>query len=256
MSAVSHLAQFGVSIEQARAYLMANLDKPLDIFSTAHQFGITCEMLAEIVGSVDTSAVRSWFIDRGFNPNTLDGTPNPFIPADMQALVSLVSLNAETGILSNSALHAAIVKQAGADAFNEVFSPGNYDGSEDGFFSGVELGLASQANLPATQETLESLYFGTAIKIFRSIDLAEIENELMPFLRLNQEALAIGNPAVTEQYSTLLIGILKDNATQPLFSEQQIAEAIVAGGIDFVSLASSGNSANIFSSLLGNLLTN
>ena len=77
-TAAAYLESYGVTMEDARSFIWSNLSNPQLIFSTSKMFGITNEMLGQIV-SVDESAVRSFWTNVGLNPDELntqsDGPP-------------------------------------------------------------------------------------------------------------------------------------------------------------------------------------
>lgn len=73
MSAESHLAQYGVTVEQARTFLVdnvqnGNLQNILDVCS---EFGVTNPMLAEIYGGVSASDVVNYFASNGYDSTSL-----------------------------------------------------------------------------------------------------------------------------------------------------------------------------------------
>ncbi|MCO4757848.1 MAG: hypothetical protein KC477_07485 [Oceanospirillaceae bacterium] len=72
MSTESHLAQLGVTIEQARNFIIANVQNPSVIFNVAKQHGITNQMLAEIYGGVTAETVQAFFDTKGIDSSELD----------------------------------------------------------------------------------------------------------------------------------------------------------------------------------------
>ena len=267
MSALSHLAQYGVSIQQAHDFIFANLNQPAVIFNTAHQFGVTNEMLAEIVGGgYGASDVRAWFAGQGFNASLLDpstgnnggnnggnNTGDTLIPAEIQAFAALVGLNANTGVLSNATLHDRIVAHTGLPAYLDTFAPSSA-ASADGVLSGDELGVPGLGNLPATLESVESLYFGTAIRMLKAVDQTEIINELLPFALEHKAALQSGDEATIQLYLKLLVGVFEDPATQPMFSDSQVADMIVHSAVTFVGVIQGGGDGSVFENLLQGIL--
>ncbi len=67
-----HLAKYGVSIEDARGFIMNHLDSPLTIFNAAKLYGVTNEMLGEIIG-VSTDAVKNFWGGFGLAYTELEG---------------------------------------------------------------------------------------------------------------------------------------------------------------------------------------
>lgn len=73
MSTQSYLAQFGVTMQQARDFIVNNINNPGTIFQVCKNAGITNSMIAEIVGGVTAVQVQQFFNDRGLQANQLDG---------------------------------------------------------------------------------------------------------------------------------------------------------------------------------------
>jgi len=69
--ASEHLMQYGITVEIAREFIMSNLDNPTTIFNAAKQYGVTNEMLGEIVG-VSTDIVRDFFGSIGLDYTQLE----------------------------------------------------------------------------------------------------------------------------------------------------------------------------------------
>lgn len=74
MGAAQHLAQFGVSVGQAKQFVdncLNNSDFGL-IYRTCKDFGVTNDMLAEIYGGVTADQVRGFFTSLGYDGRALD----------------------------------------------------------------------------------------------------------------------------------------------------------------------------------------
>ncbi|MBB1486744.1 M10 family metallopeptidase [Oceanospirillum sediminis] len=69
MSTAEHLAQLGVTIEQARDFIISNVSQPSVIYNISVQNNITAQMLAEIYGGVTEGDVVAFF-----NISGLDGS--------------------------------------------------------------------------------------------------------------------------------------------------------------------------------------
>lgn len=164
------------------------------------------------------------------------------IPDDFLALQSLVTLNNQTGVLSTASLRAAIIAQTSEIDYQYAFDPSIYDDG-DGVLTASELGLTQFASLPATLASIESLYFGTAIKALQSIDEAEIV-QLGNYVTAHQAELE--NGALPQEYIDLLISIFSDPGNPPLFSDSMIAEAIVTGTVAFIVAVNSGEDVPLF----------
>ena len=79
MSTSEHLAQLGVTIEQAREFIINHVNQPSVIYAVSVQNAITANMLAEIYGGVTESDVINFFNTSGFDGSALtdnDDTPS------------------------------------------------------------------------------------------------------------------------------------------------------------------------------------
>lgn len=67
MSATNHLAQYGVTFDQGREFIYANLSNPGHIFDVALEFRVTPAMLAELYGGITSETVYDFFDSIGFD---------------------------------------------------------------------------------------------------------------------------------------------------------------------------------------------
>lgn len=79
MSAETYLASRGITLQQARDFIMANLANPGLIFEVADEYGVTVTMLAEIVGHAEAD-VLAYFTAQGYSPVSLDLPPGVTVP--------------------------------------------------------------------------------------------------------------------------------------------------------------------------------
>ena len=70
-----YLEKYGISVEDARGFIMDHLGSPLTIFNAAKLYGVTNEMLGEIIG-VSTDAVKNFWGGFGLAYTELDGKPS------------------------------------------------------------------------------------------------------------------------------------------------------------------------------------
>ncbi len=70
-TAVDYLATKGVTLAQAYSFIMGNISSPATIYNVAKQFGVTNQMLGEIVG-VNADVVKSFWSAQGFDAAQLD----------------------------------------------------------------------------------------------------------------------------------------------------------------------------------------
>jgi len=96
MSAATHLAQYNITVAEARAFIMASLSNPTLIYNVALQFQVDSEMLAEIYGGVSSDDVVHFFNSQG-----LDGTallPSASAEAVYMRGTAFGSLNSQSAI--------------------------------------------------------------------------------------------------------------------------------------------------------------
>lgn len=258
MSAVSHLAQYNVTFQQARDFVYANLNNPAQIFSVAKQYGVTNAMLAEIYGQgVSAADVRWFFGSKGFDAASLDvvtlpGDDDAWLPEILQPLAqSLLMFNANTGALSTEAIRQGVIQLTGATAYNQAFDLTQYGEGNDGVLSPTELGFSHLGTIDSSVE-LESLIYGTVINLLRSVDVAEAQ-QLGQFAEANADALEAGNSATVEALLNLVVGALEDVAPvgQQLVPDAQIAQVVTLVGQTYV--ATINQDGDLLSALLGNL---
>jgi hypothetical protein len=61
----------------------------------------------------------------------------------------------------------------GVEKYNAMFDPERFAGGADGTFSAADLGFDHLGDIPADQEHLEALFFGTLINLFQRVDRPE-----------------------------------------------------------------------------------
>lgn len=179
MSAATHLAKFGVTVEQAYDFIIANVDQPEIIFDTAEEFAVTTAMLSEIT-QFSTAVISNYFASFNLDTGKLDET-HILINSDPDALSSLVTLNTRTGILSNESLRG-FVQQALNDPsqYDAVFGPQFPFQDDDDIYDAEELGVITLSNIPATTASIESLFYGSLINMFLRFDQTEL-NQIVFF---------------------------------------------------------------------------
>ncbi|MES2787969.1 MAG: hypothetical protein V4684_21050 [Pseudomonadota bacterium] len=167
------------------------------------------------------------------------------LPDNLMDLVSLLQLNSRSGVLSNASLKAAVVAQTGEANYLATFTPDGVDGGEDGTWTTDELGFTHLGNLPATVATIESLFYGTWLHIFTSIDQGEA-TQLSDFATQNQAGLESGDAATFELYADLILAAMADPAP-PLVSDAMLAQYLLVPVIvEMVGQVASGTDLDIF----------
>ena len=264
MTTRAYLASLGVTMNQAHDFVKANLGSPATIYKVAQQYGIDSQMLADIM-SIDypgltASGVESFFQGRGFNGAALhskgvDNTSNvAMLSSDFTALSNLFGFNTHTGALSNEALRASVTKVTGVNSYLYAFAPINFDGAEDGVFTGKELGVSNFPSMAATWQNIESVFYGTVIRLLESIDQSEIQG-LEDFVTQNETALSNNDATAMAHLQQLIINMFETPAVTPLFSEAELAQDLSAATTTVVQLMGQNNVSNIFSGFFGSMVT-
>jgi hypothetical protein len=230
MTTSSYLANYGVSMDLARNFILSHVNDPGLIFETARSYGVTNDMLAEIT-EYSTADVRGFFRSHGMDDTQLEA--KPMFDLMLAPLGSLLALDNATGILSVAALRDQVVARVGTSAYQATFDPSQIAGGLDGVFTPAELGTATLGTLPATTATLESLFYGTIINLAHSIDLQEVD-QLAQFISINEAALDRDDPMVMAQAIDLLQGVLADTAVPSFLSDAQLAQTAVDSAVALV----------------------
>lgn len=206
MSAETHLAKFGVTTQQAIDFINSNVLEPEKIYDTAYDYGVTTKMLSELSGySVDV--VRAYFEDTSEIWEKLDNT-SILINSDLGSLESLIATNERDGLLSNASLRNLVlpkVEHSLPTAYEPSFNWAKSYQDDDNIYDEEELGVFGLASVPATTESVESLFYGSLINIFSRLDDAELiqinefpnkeseEYQLLLFTNLNSPSVVSRN---------------------------------------------------------------
>lgn len=240
MSAKSHLALFDVTLKEANDFIQSHVVEPQVIFNAASLLGIPTSMLSEITG-YSTDVINEYFAAAGLDTSVLDigslAGKRKIISSEAAVLLeNYFTLNNNIGVLSTSALREKISADTNADDYFTFFDPENFKGSDDGIFTSEELGIDHLSDLPATTETLESLFYGTFINFFRAMDFDEALR-FNNFLEANPDA--FDDDFYSPEAIALLFDIFSDPAADPFFSNSQIlllTEEAVTTGISLIGI--------------------
>ncbi|MDD3484999.1 hypothetical protein [Azovibrio restrictus] len=262
-TAAQQLAKYGLNVDVAREWIAANLGSPKTVFDICKAGGLNSSMIAEILNplapGLSSTAVESFFTGSGLDGSALRPAPissgedkAELIPDDLGQLNWLISMNASVGNLSTTSLHNAVLAELGdSTSYNEMFNPDNYAGSEDGVFTGAELGVNGLGSFAATNANLESLYYGTLINTLKSLDSGEV-TELYQFIKANQAGLESGSSAVEDQLVDMLFAAIQDPAYPAALSDAQVASIIVDATVATAQIV--GGTDGVFENAFGNLL--
>lgn len=226
ISAESHLAKLGVTVQQAKDYIELNREHPDIIFNTARDYGVTSNMLSELSG-YSRSDVLGYFDANGLAGKEVDYT-SEMVNSDLGSLEHLVGFDTNTGILSTDSLRAAvkalpernsIEKQVQYDSLFTPYYP-KFE-TNDGIFDAEELGVGNLGNVPATtkeilEENLESIFYGSLINIFLALDQSEL-NQIEAFP-------SNGNPL---DYKALLFNALSETPAPTVWTDAKLADLVV-----------------------------
>lgn len=248
----AYLAKLGVSLEDGIHYVQSNLGNPGVLFNAAKTYNLTSAILGELAGDRSASDMDNYFRSAGLIKDTAPatGTTSPGTSQVSDPLAdlanSMVTLNTHTGALSTASIRALVIAQTGSANYYRALDPKLYDiDPSDGVLSAYELGINSFPNLPATTESLESVMYGTTIKMDQAFDVSELPS-LNSFLQSNSTALNNGDPTAINNYVNLMTNILSTPATHPLFSDAQLQQAVVLTGVSYVQAVSSGEMPGLF----------
>lgn len=221
--AESYLNSFGVTVKQAQEFIDLNIEQPEIIFEVAFEYGVTTAMLSEIKG-YPRDIVREYFNTIDTDGRSLDGR-SILVNSDLGSLEPLVNFNSKTGFLSNVALRDGVQQQLQNDGiqqnlpfpafYDPTFSPNRRDIQKNGTYDAEELGVGSLGNVPATSESLESLFYGSLINMFSALD--ESEWSQITTLRANGSA---------EDYHALLLTSLSTSPSSIAWSDETMAQMV------------------------------
>lgn len=179
ISADAHLAKFGVTKQQAYDFIFANLDRPEIIYAAAREYGVTHAMLHEIT-DVPVIVIDNYFIDADFDPGRLDHTSILF-NTDIGLLEDLVGFNSHAGILSTASLRENVQPLIDFPTVYDFPFTARYDFQPaNDVYDADELGISRLGDIPATDENIESIFYGTLINMFSRFDQIEL-NQIKAF---------------------------------------------------------------------------
>lgn len=243
MTTESHLASLGVTMQEARDFIFANVKNPGLIFSIAYANDVTTAMLSEITG-YSTSDISAYFASYGVDATDLDSVDGdidlPDDPLDSTddpngsasaTLVNYMAFNDSTGILSTAVLRNSVIAATGTDEYFSAFNPDRFTGAGDGVFTPDELGTARLGNVAATTDNIESLFFGTWIHALKTIDTSEAlqYGEIIGMVDNDPSF----NPS-SPDFLALMDDVFSDPAQTPLLNDSDIAGTMTALGTTLV----------------------
>ncbi len=215
ITAEEHLAKLGVTVQQAQNFIGENIDNPELVFETAGQNKVTNAMLSEIV-NFPTDVVQKYFLDAGFPSVELDRT-SLLVNYDLDTLEALVNFNTNTGILSTTSLSETVRPKLNDPLdYDFTFDPIRPFYTNDNVYDKEELGVGHLSNnVPAANESVESLFYGSLINMFKALDESEL-NQINAF----------PNDGPADEFQELLFDALNESPSSFTWTEEQLAELV------------------------------
>lgn len=215
ISAEEQLAKRGVSIQQAADFITINIDQPEVIFAAARESGVTNAMLNEIT-NFPTEVITEYFTFNDLDPRELDNTSILF-NSDPDSLENLVNFNNNIEVLSNSSLSEQVQSLLSFDGIYPLFLGPIYTlQSDDKIYDTEELGVGHLNNVPATEESVESLFYGSLINLFSALDESELA-------QINEFSNKKEN---TEEFRALLFEVLNDTPEPDVRTDDKMFELV------------------------------
>ncbi|GJL73758.1 MAG: hypothetical protein NMNS01_29570 [Nitrosomonas sp.] len=223
ISAEEHLAKLGVTVQQAQDFINNNVGRPEIIFEAADQFGVTNNMLSEIT-NISINNVRDYFTVNGKDSNKLDRT-SILINSDTSELEILIDFNNNSSFLSNAALGEAVLPLLfNVVIYGPTFGPIISLQSADGIYDAEELGVGHLGNIPATNESIESLFYGTLINIFTALDESEL-NQINTF----------PEDGDLKGFQALLINALSEPPSPVAWTDEELANQVAQKAAEIIN---------------------
>jgi len=230
ITAEEHLAKLEITMQQASDFIDANINQPDLMFSTARDFGVTINMLSEIA-DFTVSDIGEYFASNGHDSIELSYT-SILINSDLGTLETLVSFNTNSGILSNAALSDVVGPLLNEPLTLPFTFRSIYDfAPEDEIYDAEELGVGHLNNVLATDENIESLFYGTLINIFTALDETEL-NQINVFPKDEKP----------EDFQALLFEVLSESPPTVARTDEELANLVTEEGIEIINKFWSGES--------------
>lgn len=218
ISVEAHLTKLGYTVEQADDFIKSNLDQPEKIYNAARDYAVTISMLNEITKH-STSVISDYFLSAGKTPSKLDET-SKLVNSDLGILENLVGFNNNIGVLSNPSLREKIqllVEEPDySPSYAPFFDPGYPFQPEDGIYDAEELGVGHLGSIAATNENIESLFYGTLLNTFSRLDKEEL-NQINEFK----------DDKNTDVYQMLISNALSIAPTPIAWNDDELANLVI-----------------------------
>lgn len=207
------LAYLGLTVEQVNQFIQENIGQHKIIYDAAYDVGITTQHLSDITG-YSTDTIKNFFATFELDTRLLDEVKILF-NSDLGDLANLVGFNDHSGVLSTASLGDQVKLDTDSSDYSAFYEPVFSYQQADGIYTPDELGVSHLGNVPATDESIESLVYGTLINIYSALDETEL-SQLKGFSH---------NESNVNEYRSLLTDALSDPANR---SDQDLADLIAA----------------------------
>ncbi len=241
-SAAPQLAKYGLTVDVARQWIASNLSNPKTVFDVCKNGGIDSTMIAEILAplapGLNANTVESFFSSKGLNGSALKATPvvDPdagkidLISKDLKEMSWQISMNDNSGKLSTASLRKVVLKELSKSEYNAMFDPSQYKGSADGTFTSAELGVSGLDSFAATSANLESLFYGTLINCYQSLDYFEVST-LNSIMQMDPIGIKSGNSFLLDILEDHLLDYVKTPTTKPVLDDVGVADMVVDAAV-------------------------
>lgn len=223
ISAEAHLAKFDLTVQDANAFIKANMEQAEEIFNAAFDHLVTTNMLSEIT-NFSINDICEYFASVGIDCSRLDDT-SMLVNGDLGSLSHLINYNNKLGDLSTEVLRARIKPQLDDPfSYDSFFKPLAEFQQNDGVYDAEELGLEHLGNVPANDETIESLFFGSLINIFSALDQSELE-KIKAFPQNGNQ----------DDFQALLLESLQDTSSTDIWAEDTLVQLVINESIKLIN---------------------
>jgi len=225
MLAEKRLTELGFTLSQAMDFINTNVNQPQIIFDVASEYGVNTRMLSEISG-YSKDVVHEYFLNAGYDGATINAllNTNLLVNSSLGSLEGLVAFNEREGVLSNASLREAVKPAIDANYdYDGTFGPVNSNQSDDGIYSAGELGVENLNDILATNDNLESLFYGSLINIFLALDQTELD-------QINTFP-ASDDPG---EFQALILEALSESPAPAAWNDEQLADLVTDEAINIM----------------------
>lgn len=248
MNAAQHLAQYGVSFQQARDFVYANLDQPAIIYQVALNHGVTSAMLAEIYGQgVNAAVVENFFQSQGLDGSRLSASnANGWESVNLEEIdwsaieESLLELSTlyrpfETdGVLSARALTSRILEKVSLNSFNALMETSSMDHNQDGIVTAEEAEAPGMPSFAATVANGAAHNYGFLIRALTALDSSEVQ-ALEALLKKGPGSTLQQTQDILANYMDSLVQAMLTPANPAVMSNEEVADIIVTGVVSAIA---------------------